>query len=101
MKVLKNFDNKLCDRIEYTIEINHMHNRTPGIGEVKKKVAEVTKTKEDLISVKGTYTKYGVGKSITHAYIYNNINAYKKFEVRNKKKNGKKEENKGKEKAKK
>ena len=102
MKVLKHFNNKLCDRTEYIVEINHMFNRTPGAGEVKKKVAEITKANEDLISVRGTYTKYGVGKSITHAYIYNNKDAYRRFEIRNKKKkNGKEKENKGKEKAKK
>jgi len=90
MKVLKNFDNKLCDRTEYTIEINHMFNKTPGTSEVRKKIAEVTNADENLISVRGTYTKYGVGKSITNAYIYNNKDAYTRFEVRNKKKkNGK------------
>ena len=90
MKVLRDFDNKLCDRNEYTIEINHLNNKTPDRNEVKRKVAELTSHPESLISVEGTYTKYGVGKSLTYAYIYNNKDAFTRFEVRNKKKkNGK------------
>ena len=96
MKVLKDFDNKLCDRGEYTVEINHLNNKTPTTGEVRKKIAEMTNNDEKLISVKGTYTKYGFGRSVVHAYIYNNSDSFKKFEVINKKqkKNGKEEKTK-------
>jgi len=45
MKVLRDFDNKLCDRCEYTVEINHINNKTPTTTEVRKKVAEMTKSK--------------------------------------------------------
>ena len=55
----------------------------------KRKVAELTSHPESLISVEGTYTKYGFGRSIVHAYAYNNEESFKKFEVINKKKNGK------------
>jgi len=102
MKVLKDFNNKLCNRTEYTIEINHVGNKTPTKDEIKKKIIDITKSNQNLISLKGIYTKYGFGKSITHAYVYTDEESFKNFEVRNKKKkNGKKEENKGKEKAKK
>lgn len=94
MKVLRDFDNKLCDRNEYTIEINHLNNKTPDRNEVKRKVAELTSHPENLISVEGTYTKYGFGKSVIHAYVYNNEESFKKFEVINKKKNGKEEKSK-------
>jgi ribosomal protein S24E len=95
MKILKDFDNKLCDRNEYTIEINHLKNKTPSIQEIRKKIADMTKSKEDLISIKGAYTKYGFGRSLAQVYIYNNIESYKKFEIINKKqKNGKEKESK-------
>ena len=94
MKVLKDFNNKLCDRVEYTIEVNHLNAKTPTKEEIKKKISEITKSKENLISLKGIYTKYGFGKSVTHAYVYNNEKSFKYFEVRNKKKNGKKKETK-------
>ena len=92
MKVLKDFDNKLCSREEYTIEVNHLNNRTPNITEIRKKIAEITSSKEDLISVRGTYTKYGFGKSVTYAYIYKDKEAYNKFELDNKKKKNDKKE---------
>ena len=92
MKVLKDFDNKLCDRCEYTIEINHINNKTPSTTEVRKKVAEMTKSKEELISIKGTYTKYGFGRSVAQVYIYNSNESYKRFETINKKKKNDKKE---------
>lgn len=96
MKVLKDFDNKLCNRNEYTIEINHLNNKTPSQAEVKKKIAELTSFPENLVSVQGTFTKYGFGKSIVHAYVYNNEESLKRFEIINKKQKNDKEE-KGKE----
>jgi len=96
MKILRDFDNKLCNRNEYTIEINHMNNKTPTEGEVKKKIAEMTNFPENLISIQGTFTKYGFGRSVVHAYIYNDEISFKKFEMINKKQKHDKEE-KGKE----
>ena len=57
MKVLRDFDNRLCNRNEYTIEVNHLNNRTPDRNEIKKKVSELTNHPENLISVEGTFTK--------------------------------------------
>tara|TARA_Y100000034_G_C6680471_1_gene299104 strand:+ start:147 stop:443 length:297 start_codon:yes stop_codon:yes gene_type:complete len=94
MKVLKDFNNKLCDRIEYTIEVNHLNAKTPTKEEIKKKISEITKSKENLISLKGIYTKYGFGKSVTHAYVYGSEESFKYFEIRNKKTNGKKKKTK-------
>jgi|SRR3989344_1678264 len=95
MKVLRDFDNRLCNRNEYTIEVNHLNNRTPDRNEIKKKVSELTNHPENLISVEGTFTKYGFGKSVVHAYAYDNEEAFKRFEIINKRNNGK--EKKGKE----
>ena len=95
MKLLKDFDNKLCNRNEYIIEINHLNNKTPSHIEVKKKIAELTNLPENLISIQGTFTKYGFGKSMVHAYVYNDELSFKRFEVINKKqKNGKEKEGK-------
>lgn len=101
MKVLKDFNNKLCKRVEYTIEVNHINNKTPSKIEIKKKIADITNSDESLIKLKGIYTKYGFGRSITHAYVYTDEKSYKCFEVKNKRKSGKKEKNKRKEEAKK
>ena|SRR3989344_3698937 len=94
MKVLKDFDNKLCDRNEYIVEINHISNKTPNNNEVKKRIAELTSNPENLVHIKGTFTKYGFGKSIVHAYVYNNEQSLKRFEITNKKKNDKEEKGK-------
>jgi ribosomal protein S24E len=94
MMILKDFDNKLCSRGEYTIEIDHLNQTTPRKDEVKKKIAEYIKVNEDLIALKGTYTKYGFGKSLIRAYIYSDRESFNRFEVKNKKKNDKKEKGK-------
>ena len=93
MKVLKDFKNKLCDRIEYKIELDHSSKKTPQKVEVKKKLAELFKIKEDLIALKGIHTRYGHGKSIINAHTYNNEESFKNFEIRNKK-DGKKKKTK-------
>ena len=97
MKVLKDFDNRLCSRNEYTIEVNHLGNKTPGKDEIRRKVAELTGNPENVVAVEGTFTKYGFGRSMVHAYVYDNEESFKKFEIVNKRNNGK--EKKGKEQA--
>ena len=86
MKVLKDFNNKLCRRTEYVIEVDHISTKTPSKEEIKKKVADLTKSKEDIITLKGIYTQYGFGKSLIHAYVYDDKESLTYFEVRNKKK---------------
>ena len=86
MKVLKDFNNKLCDRVEYEIEIIHDKKETPKREDVKKNIAKLLKIKEDLIALKGIYTKYGISKSKVYVNIYNNEESFKNFEIRNKKK---------------
>lgn len=91
MMILKDFDNKLCNRGEYTIEISHMNQRTPSKEEVKKKIADTMKVNENLIALHGTYTKYGFGKSLVHAYVYSDKDSFEKFEIINKKRKNDKE----------
>lgn len=98
MKIIHNFDNKLYNRTEYLIEVNHPMEKTPENVTFRKKIAELTKNKEDLIKIKGIHTRYGQGISDIYAYVYDDEKSLKNFEVINKK-NGKKD--KGKEKSKK
>tara|TARA_Y100000034_G_C6653579_1_gene286194 strand:+ start:147 stop:437 length:291 start_codon:yes stop_codon:yes gene_type:complete len=83
MKVLKNFENKLCNRMEYEIELVHDKEKTPTKEDIKKKLATLFKTKEELIALKGIYTKYGYSKSKISAYAYSDDKSFKNFEVKN------------------
>ena len=95
MKVLTDLDNKLCNRKEFSIEIDHPKQKTPKNEDVRKKVAELSKTKEELVVVKKINTPFGLNKSYVNAYSYNDEASFKKFEVINKKKkDGKKEKGK-------
>jgi ribosomal protein S24E len=93
MKVLNQFKNNLLGRTEYEVDIGHDKATTPKKDEVTKKLAEFLKTKPELIKVHGIHTKYGFPKSRAKVYVYDSEETLK-VEIRNKKKNGKKEKTK-------
>jgi small subunit ribosomal protein S24e len=80
MKVISKEKSKLIDRTEVIVEISHQGKPTPTTNEIRKKIAEEFKAKEELVVIKLIDTKFGEGTSIVSAYIYDNLDELKKLE---------------------
>lgn len=49
---------------------------------MKKKISQIYKTKEELVSVYGIQTKFGGGRSTGFAMIYDTLDSRKKFDAK-------------------
>ena len=92
MKIVHEEDFPLLNRKTYTIEVEHVKQKTPSEIEIKSKIAEFLKTHENLISLKHIYTNFGYGISKVIVNKYDTEEQLKKIEIKNKKvKHGKEE----------
>ena len=86
MKILKENKNPLLSRKSLVLEEEHFASKSPSNEETTKKIAELLKTKPELVRVKHIYTKYGEGKSKIVANVYDTVEKLKEVEEFNKKK---------------
>ncbi len=80
LKILEDKENKLLNRKEIEGEIK-VEERTPSNNEVKKKLAEIFKTEEELIVVEHIYQEFGVDKAKVYAKIYKSKEDLNKIEI--------------------
>src|SRR3989338_1422624 len=80
MKVLKHTEMPLLKRTRYTIELEHLSQPTPKKDAIKKEIASLLKTQEELISIRHLYTKFGIGKTKAIVNVYQNIEDLKRLE---------------------
>ncbi len=81
IKITKEQQNRLLKRKEITFEIDHSQTRgTPQRLEVRNKLAEVLKTKPELVYVKRVETKTGTMKATGEANAYESIEQAKLIE---------------------
>ena len=76
----------LLKRKELVLQINHQKAPTPKTEEITKSIAEATKNKEDLISVRLITNQFGSNTAEVTAYVYENEEAKNAMERINKKK---------------
>lgn len=81
LNVLKNYDNKLLDRRDLIIEIDHSGQPTPKKSEVEKMIAEHFKTKPEHVEIVYIFSLSGKAASKVKAKIWNK--PIKKEEVKN------------------
>ena len=81
IKITKEQQNRLLKRKEITFEIDHSQTRgTPQRLEIRNKLAEVLKTKPELVYVKRVETKTGTMKATGEANAYESIEQAKLIE---------------------
>lgn len=85
LKIAEKKEEVLLSRIKLTGELV-FEASTPSYVEVKKKISSSLNCDEKLIAVKNIYTKFGIKKADFLAYIYNNEDAMKKTEPKQKEK---------------
>ena len=78
LEIKKKILNPLLSRIE--IEGIAFSENTPSYDEAKKELADQLEADAGLIVIKNIYQKYGQFSSLINAFVYNNIEAMKKFE---------------------
>jgi ribosomal protein S24E len=80
MKILYKREMPLLSRTRVGIEIEHPGKETPSKSSIKKEVASILKVKEELISIRHIYSKYGKTKSKVIVHIYNTLEDLKRIE---------------------
>lgn len=93
INILKEENKPLLSRVEINAEIE-FEGATPSKDEVKKEISKLKKQNEELIIVKHIYTKFGLNKSNSLIYIYENKKEMEKIEHKPKVKKVAKEEKK-------
>ncbi|MBY8981996.1 MAG: 30S ribosomal protein S24e [Candidatus Lokiarchaeota archaeon] len=78
--VLEEKKNPLIDRTEVKFRIDHFEKSTPNRLEIKKKISEMHKSKEELTIIKNIKTHFGAFYSTGKVYIYENVKDIKLFE---------------------
>lgn len=93
MKLVQKINYPLLKRDQVVFEVEHKGAKTPKTDELLQKIAETTKTPQELIKIKRVIPEYGVAKSKIIANIYRDESALKHIEIIKKriKKDGKKE----------
>jgi len=81
LKIIDEHKNVLLKRKEITFEVNHSQTKsTPSRVELRNKLAEVLKTKPELIYVKRVETKTGTMMATGKANAYDSIEQAKRVE---------------------
>mgnify|MGYP001566203550 CR=1 FL=1 len=80
MKIVKQVDAPLLSRKRVAIEIEHFGKSTPKKEEIKKEIANLLKTKEELVAIRHIYTKYGYGKSKVMVHVYDKLEDLQRLE---------------------
>ncbi len=85
LKLLKETEMPLLSRKRINLEVN-FNGPTPSQKEILKELSSMLKTKEELISIRHIYTKYGAQKAKVIAHLYNSLEELKNIEEIKKKK---------------
>ena len=78
-KILEEKDSKLLERKEIKLEVN-FDKSTPSNLDMKKSIANIFKTSEELILIKKIHQHFGANKATVQANIYKDIEKLKKTE---------------------
>jgi small subunit ribosomal protein S24e len=80
IEILEEKKNPLIDRVELNVKINHFGNGTPNRMDIKKKIAALKSSDENLTIIKKIMTYFGSTEDIGIIYIYDNKNELELFE---------------------
>lgn len=85
MEVINKKHNQILSRTHVEVDLPFPA-ATPSMADVKKTVAHLTKSSEDVIVVKKIATKFGEKKALVTAYVYDSKEAMDMVEPKPKKK---------------
>jgi len=91
IKLVKEVQVPLLARKRLSFEIDYPGSKTPSKDEIKKTIAGLQKVKEELVSVRHIYPRFGKCKAKIITHIYNKVEDLKKYEPTTKKEKKKEE----------
>lgn len=65
--------NKLLERLEVDVRIEHVFGGTPSRAVLRKAIAKLYGVPEDVVIVKNIVGEYGIGSSRAHVHIYSDV----------------------------
>ena len=80
IEILQEKKNPLIDRLELQVKINHFGKGTPNRLDIKKKIAAMKTSDENLTIVKKIKTHFGATEDLSKIYIYDNKKDLEFFE---------------------
>jgi len=85
IKILKEKESKFLGRKELELEATY-DAATPTESDVKKKIASLAKSDENLIAIKKIDQSFGMKKAVITAYVYNDLGIVQRLEKKKEKK---------------
>jgi len=85
MKITQKTESPLLNRTRIYATIDHNSKSTPKRSEIKKSIANELKVKEDLVSIRHIFSKFGQPKSKIIAHVYKSEKDLKLLETPKKK----------------
>ncbi len=92
MEIFREKKNELVNRKEIVFEYDNAGKSTPKHEDVLKMVSDATKKAPDTISIKKIEQRFGGGRCKITAFVYDTKDSKNKYEIINKKKKVKKDE---------
>ncbi len=85
LTLIKELEAPLLARKRLNFEVDYSGSKTPSKEEVKKTIAVLQKVKEELISIRHIYPRFGKCKAKAIVHIYKTLQDLKKYEPKRKK----------------
>ena len=80
IEIIEEKKNPLIDRTEIKIRVDHFGAGTPNRLDLKKKIAAMQNSEENLTIVRNLKTNFGASYTIGKVYIYDNMKEFQYFE---------------------
>jgi small subunit ribosomal protein S24e len=78
----KQLNNPLLGRRQLQVELIHPESGSISREQIKEKLSTMFKVKTETISIFGLHSKFGGGRSTGFAFIYNNLDDRKKYDMK-------------------
>ncbi len=71
VEIVRKFENKYLNRVEYLFKITHEAKSTPSRKDIRKLISDTLKAPSDLIVIRSIRTTFGKNESLVEVFIYN------------------------------
>jgi small subunit ribosomal protein S24e len=78
----KQLNNPLLGRRQLQVELIHPESGNVSKAQIKERLATMFKSKPEQIAVFGLHSKFGGGRSTGFAFVYNNLDDRKKYDMK-------------------
>ena len=80
LRIRKYIQNKLLDRKQFVVDLQHPGDKAPTRDEIKEQVSKTLHSNKDLIVIFGLHTVFGGGRTTGFGFVYDSKDALTKYE---------------------